>query len=266
MSLHTQCLMECCVTHSLSMRDWIDKSAYNDRSTHLLFIWCITGSFTKLKLCNVTHFLWIMGQDCWSQHEALLTNCYHETIYQIYASSVWLTHWYQYHQNLLPRIWWQWLTCVSLRFLLVIWSMTNLVFMWRHWSVTYLLMNICKYVTFHMKVTYLPVHLLQFKFSYANVQFDINAYPEMWKFWKDYGNNIIPCPISRFQNMSDNVNVSNQHFECDPHWSADLTQRSRLFICVETNNWCMLSSSIASAVCWVNSAQFFSGKSMSMKQ
>ena len=55
-------------------------------------------------------------------------------------------------------------------------------------------------------------------------------------------------------------------FECDPHRSADLTQRSRLFICVETNNWCMLSSSIASAIFWVNSAQFFSSKSMSMKQ
>ena len=54
--------------------------------------------------------------------------------------------------------------------------------------------------------------------------------------------------------------------ECDPYWSADLTHRSRLFICVEINSWCMLSSSIASAVFWVNSAQFFSGKSISMKQ
>ena len=69
-----------------------------------------------------------------------------------------------------------------------------------------------------------------------------------------------------FRTCLNNVNVSKWHFECDPHWSADLTQRSRLFICVETNSWCMLPSSITPAVCWVNSAQFFSGKSMSMKQ
>ncbi len=70
---------------------------------------------------------------------------------------------------------------------------------------------------------------------------------------------------SYFRTCLNNINVSKWHCECDPHWSADLTQRSRLFICVETNSWCMLSSSITSAVCWVNSAQFFSGKSMSMK-
>ena len=69
-----------------------------------------------------------------------------------------------------------------------------------------------------------------------------------------------------FRTCLNNVNVSKWHFKCEPHWSADLTQRSRLFICVETNNWCMLSSSIASAVCWVNSAQFISGKYMSMGQ
>ncbi len=69
-----------------------------------------------------------------------------------------------------------------------------------------------------------------------------------------------------FRTCLNNVSVSKWHFKCDNHCSADLTQRSRLFICVETNSWCMLSSSIASAVCWVNSAQFFSGKSMSMKQ
>ena len=45
---------QCCITHSLSMRDWIDKSAYNDRLTHLLwFIWC----YQRSKLSHVTHFL-----------------------------------------------------------------------------------------------------------------------------------------------------------------------------------------------------------------
>ncbi len=34
-------LMQCCITHSLSKKDWVDRSAYNDRLTHfLLVIWC----------------------------------------------------------------------------------------------------------------------------------------------------------------------------------------------------------------------------------
>ena len=44
---------QCCITHSLSMRDCIHKSACNDidRSTHLLLvIWCTMGSFTKIKI------------------------------------------------------------------------------------------------------------------------------------------------------------------------------------------------------------------------
>ena len=53
-----------------------------------------------------------------------------------------------------------------------------------------------------MMATYLPVQLLPFKFSYANVQFK-NAYPELWKFCKHYENDIIPCPIFMFQNMSE---------------------------------------------------------------
>ena len=69
----------------------------------------------------------------------LLTNYCHETIYQIYAGSVSLTHWHQNHQILPPTIWWQ-PTCASLSCLLATWSMTNIVFMWVHWSVTYLLM------------------------------------------------------------------------------------------------------------------------------
>ena len=143
-----------------------------------------------------------MGQDCWSQEQALLTNCCHETIYQNYASSMSLTHW-QCNQILLPRIWWQ-LTCASLSCSLAIgWSMINLVFMWRHWSVTYILMNCFKYLSFHMNPTHLPVHLFPFKFSYSHVQFDKNANPEMWKFWKNYENDIIPCPMVMFQNMSE---------------------------------------------------------------
>ncbi len=61
----------------------------------------------------------------------------------------------------------------------------------------------CKYLSFNMKATYLPVHLLSFNFSYAVVQFDKTAYPEMWKFWKNYNNDIIPCPAFMFENMSE---------------------------------------------------------------
>ena len=65
-----------------------------------------------------------------------------------------------------------------------------------------------------------------------------------------------------FRTCLNSVNISKQHFEYDPHWSALLTERSRLFICVKINSWCMLVS-IAATVCWVNSAHFFSGKSTS---
>ena len=39
---------QCCITHSLSMRDRVEKSACHDRPTYLLFvIQCSIGSFTK---------------------------------------------------------------------------------------------------------------------------------------------------------------------------------------------------------------------------
>ncbi len=60
------------------------------------------------------------------------------------------------------------------------------------------------------------------------------------------------------------VNISMLHFECTTDWSAHLTQRSRLFICVDTNSSCKVVSSIASAVWWVNSGQSVSGKSISI--
>jgi len=143
---------------------------------------------TRLLITNrsITHKLFLMRQ-----------------YLQIYASPMSLTHWYQYHQILPPRIWWQ-LTSISLSFLWVIWSRTNLFFMWRHWNVTHPLMNFCKNLSFHMKATYCPVHLLPFKPSYVDIQFDKNAYPEMWKFWKNYEKDIIiPSQIFMIQNMSE---------------------------------------------------------------
>ena len=50
----------------------------------------------------------------------------------------------------------------------------------------------------------------------------------------------------------------------DAHWSINLTQRSRLFICVDTNSLLRLGSSIAAADLSVSSWQSVSGKSMSV--
>jgi len=42
---------QCCITHSLSTWDWFDKSAYNDRITHLLLvIWCTWDHLPKIKV------------------------------------------------------------------------------------------------------------------------------------------------------------------------------------------------------------------------
>ena len=130
--------------------------------------------------------------------------------------------------------------------------------------------TICKYLSFHMKATYLPVHLMPFNFSnYAYVQFEKMHTQKCGNFEKIMRMTSfhIQFLCFGFRTCLNNANVSMWHFECsDLHWSADLTQRSRLFICVEINSWCMLSSSLASAVFWLSSAQFISGKSMSINQ
>ncbi len=143
--------------------------------------------------------------------------------------------------------------------------MANLVFMQRNWSDTYLLMNY-KYLSFIWRP---PTSLS----TYFHLIFPMLMCSLTKMHTQKCGNfentriitsSHVQCACVK--TCLRHLNVSKWHFECDPHSSADLTQRSRLFLCVETNRWCMLSSSIASAVCWVNSAQFFSGKSMSMKQ
>ena len=47
-----------------------------------------------------------------------------------------------------------------------------------------------------------PPMYYHLNFSYADVQFDKNAYPEMGKFWKNHENDIIPYPFV-FQSMSE---------------------------------------------------------------
>jgi hypothetical protein len=89
----------------------------------------------------------------------------------------------------------------------------------------------------HMKVTYLPVHLLPFQFSYAMCSLTKMHTQKCGNFETT---RIMISPHVQslyFRACLENDNVSEcQHFECDPHRSADLTQRSRLFICVETNS------------------------------
>ena len=84
---------------------------------------------------------------------------------QIQANSMTLTHWYQWSQILLPRMWWQ-LTCASLRCLWAIWSRTDglvscegIGVLLTAWC------SFCKDLLFHMKATYLPVHLHMYSHS-----------------------------------------------------------------------------------------------------
>ena len=121
----------------------------------------------------------------------------------------------------------------------------------------------CIDLSFHMR---LPTSLSTYCHLIFPVLIDKFLTQKCANFEKTWRMTIVHGVFSRLRTPLNNVNVSKWHFECDPHLSADLTQRSRLFICVETNSWYMLSSSIALAVCRVSSAQFFSGKSMSMKQ
>ena len=156
------------------MRDWICKSAYSGRLTHLLLvILCTMGSTQKSVMSLTSCRLW----DKTADHKGSISHkLLSWDIYQIYASSMMLTHCHQYHHIMPLRIWWQ-LTCVWLFCPLATWSMTKFVFMWRHCSVTYKLMIFFQYLSFHMKVTYLPVHLLSCKSFCADVQFDKNALP-----------------------------------------------------------------------------------------
>ena len=70
-----------------------------------------------------------------------------------------------------------------------------------------------------------------------------------------------PCGINL-----EMVNILKQYLIYITCLSADLTQRSRLFPCVETKSWSILSSVTASAVLSVNSGQSISGKSISVKE
>ncbi len=135
---------------------------------------------------------------------SILTNCCHETIYHwIYASSISLTHWYQYHQILPPTIWWQ-QTC-ALDCLFAIWSIINLFCSFEGIGVL-----LTSWWTFNLQVFIIPYecHLppcqpIAISFYYADAQSEQNAYPEMWKFWKNYDDDITPFQLFMFQNMPD---------------------------------------------------------------
>ena len=264
---------QCCITHSLSTRDWIDNSAYyDDRLTHsLLLIWCTMRSLTKnqnwvmsLTFCK----LWDKTADYKRRHysqtvvvrlkqytRSMLVQCDLPTDINIIRSC---------HQD---SIWWQ-PTCTSLNCSLAIRSMTNIVLMWRFGV---LLTSWSTFASSYHSIWSPPTSL----FAYHHLNFPMlmcsltkmhtqkcGNFEKTMRMTSSHVQLLSQC----FRTCLNNVNVSKWHCGCDPHWSADLTQRSRLFICVETNSWCMLWSSIASAVFWVNSAQFFSGKSMSVNQ
>ena len=91
------------------------------------------------------------------------------------------------------------------------------------------------------------------------------AYPKMWKCNNNWHQKRFPSPDSLVEGTSGNgqQRVVILH---GTYWSANFTQRSRLFICVETNSWCMLVSVTASAIFSVNSAQLLSGMSISAKE
>ena len=90
-------------------------------------------------------------------------------------------------------------------------------------------------------------------------------YPVVWKLGKNPENYYTPTFHRMFQDMSELYQSLKLHLICGSHWSADLTQRSTLFICDETNSSWRLASSIAFAVSWINSGQFFSALCIPVK-
>ena len=249
------------------MRDWIDKFAYNNRLTHLLLvIWCTIGSSTKYQnwvLSLTSCRLWDKAADHKRKH-------YLQTVVMIhYVRSMIMQCLIPTDINIVsdapPRILWL-LTCGSLSCSLAIWRRTNL------FSCEGIQASPTTWWTFvstYHSIWRPPTFLL----IYCKLNFPMPMCSLTKMHTQKCGNFAKTMTMTSshvlflcFRTCLNNVNVSKWDFEYDPHWSADLTQRSRLFICIETNSWCILSSSIASAVFWVNSAQFFCGKSMSMKQ
>ena len=68
-------MKQCFITHSLSTRDWIDKSAYSDRLTHLLSF----HSLLKMKIESCHSLPVDYGTTLLIKKEILLTNWCHET-------------------------------------------------------------------------------------------------------------------------------------------------------------------------------------------
>ena len=91
-------------------------------------------------------------------------------------------------------------------------------------------------------------------------------YPIVWKLAENYHDNSIPAKYTLdLQDMPEDHQYLKFCLINNSHWSADWTQRSRLFICVETNSWWRVVSSIAFAVSRVNSGQFLSGSFISIR-
>ena len=92
--------------------------------------------------------------------------------------------------------------------------------------------------------------LLLYVIQPVHIHMKVNCiYPEVRKFGKNLEHHYIPIKsLSIIQDVSEDLQCLNLHVINDSHSSAYLEQRSRLFICVETNRSRRRESSIAFAV------------------
>ena len=116
------------------------------------------------------------------------------------------------------------------------------------------------------KGTYISVILYFIQLCLHWLESKCWIYPVVWKLAENYHDNSIPAKYTLdLQDMPEDHQYLKFCLINNSHWSADWTQRSRLFICVETNSWWRVVSSIAFAVSWVSSGQFLSGSFISIR-
>ncbi len=93
-----------------------------------------------------------------------------------------------------------------------------------------------------------------------------HTHPIVWKVDQNQHKNYLPSGIFGSQNRSKDFEIQSDGPNVISYSSATLMQRLTLFICVDTNNWRRLASSITSAVFSVNSGQLFPEISISVEK
>ena len=137
---------------------------------------------------------------------------------------------------------------------------------WTHHGIMILLLIHFYWIVYSVKATYNIVNLFLTQPLHIYFPNIFKTYPKLWKLVENCKNNLVPHQVNTclIQNVSEGCQSCIYHCkQCDSHWSALFTQRSRLFLCVEINSSWRMSLSIASAVVSVNSGQLFAGMSMS---